>query len=143
MFITLFFAIIDTKSKKLTYSRAGHEPAILLKASSDDKSSSVEKLHGSGMAVGMVPSEIFDEMIEDQETVFESGDCLLLYTDGVSEATNNDGEEFGIQNLEAFVSTNSRLSPKSINRKLIARLDDFSSSECERDDVTLLTVRKT
>lgn len=143
MFITLFFAIIDTKSKKLTYSRAGHEPAILLKASSNGKSSSVEKLHGSGMAVGMVPSEIFDEMIEDQETVFESGDCLLLYTDGVSEATNNDGEEFGIQNLEAFVSTNSRLSPKSINRKLIARLDDFSSSECERDDVTLLTVRKT
>ena len=143
MFITLFFAIIDTKSKKLTYSRAGHEPAILLKASSDDKSSSVEKLHGSGMAVGMVPSEIFDEMIEDQETVFESGDCLLLYTDGVSEATNNDGEEFGIQNLEAFVSTNSRLGPKSINRKLIARLDDFSSSEYERDDVTLLTVRKT
>ena len=112
MFITLFFAIIDTKSKKLTYSRAGHEPAILLKASSGGKSSSVEKLHGSGMAVGMVPSEIFDEMIEDNETVFESGDCLLLYTDGVSEATNNDGEEFGIQNLEAFVSTNSRLSPK-------------------------------
>ena len=72
MFITLFFAIIDTKSKKLTYSRAGHEPAILLKASSNGKSSSVEKLHGSGMAVGMVPSEIFDEMIEDNETVFES-----------------------------------------------------------------------
>ena len=65
-----------------------------------------------------------------------------MYTDGVSEATH-DGEEFGIQNLEAFVSTNSRLSPKSINRKLIARLDDFSSSECEQDDVTLLTVRKT
>ena len=52
--------------------------------------------------VGMVPSEILDEMIEDQETVFESGDCLLLYTDGVSEATNNDGEEFGIQNLESL-----------------------------------------
>lgn len=143
MFITLFFAIIDTKSNKLTYSRAGHEPAILLKSSTDGKNSSIQKLHGNGMAVGMVPSDIFDEMIEDQETAFDSGDCLLLYTDGVSEATNNDGEEFGIQNLESFVSNNAKLSPKSINRKLIAKLDEFSSSELERDDVTLLTVRKT
>ena len=95
------------------------------------------------MAVGMVPSDIFDEMIDDHETAFDSGDCLLLYTDGVSEATNNDGEEFGIQNLESFVSNNAKLSPKSINRKLIAKLDEFSSSELERDDVTLLTVRKT
>ena len=143
MFITLFFAIIDTKNNKLTYSRAGHEPAILLNSSTDGKNSSIQKLHGNGMAVGMVPSDIFDEMIEDQETAFDSGDCLLLYTDGVSEATNNDGEEFGIQNLESFVSNNAKLSPKSINRKLIAKLDEFSSSELERDDVTLLTVRKT
>ena len=143
MFITLFFAIIDTKNNKLTYSRAGHEPAILLKSSTDRKNSAIQKLHGNGMAVGMVPSDIFDEMIEDKETAFESGDCLLLYTDGVSEATNNDGEEFGIQNLESFVSNNANLSPKSINRKLIAKLDEFSSSELERDDVTLLTVRKT
>ncbi|NDG54335.1 MAG: hypothetical protein EBY39_15155, partial [Flavobacteriia bacterium] len=85
----------------------------------------------------------FDEMIEDQETAFDSGDCLLLYTDGVSEATNNDVEEFGIHNLENFVSNNANPSPRSINRKLIARLDEFSSSELERDDVTLLTLRKT
>ena len=144
MFITLFFAIIDTKNKKITYSRAGHEPGLILKATTDDKNGSrVEELRGGGMAVGMVPCEIFDEMIEDHETNFENGDCLFLYTDGVTEATNDEGTEFGIKNLENFVTTNSSLSPKKINRKLISKLDSFSSSQFERDDITLLTIKKT
>ena len=144
MFITLFFAIVDTKNKKITYSRAGHEPGLILKATTDDKNGSrVEELRGGGMAVGMVPCEIFDEMIEDHETNFENGDCLFLYTDGVTEATNDEGTEFGIKNLENFVTTNSSLSPKKINRKLISKLDSFSSSQFERDDITLLTIKKT
>lgn len=144
MFITLFFAIVDTKNKKITYSRAGHEPGLILKATTDDKNGSrVEELHGGGMAVGMVPCEIFDEMIEDHETNFENGDCLFLYTDGVTEATNDEGTEFGIKNLENFVATNSSLSPKKINRKLISKLDSFSSTQYERDDITLLTIKKT
>ncbi|MEC8421376.1 MAG: GAF domain-containing SpoIIE family protein phosphatase [Verrucomicrobiota bacterium] len=143
MFITLFFAIIDTKNKTITYSRAGHEPAIIIRNPIDGKSASVEQLHGNGMAVGMVPSEIFDEMIEDREITFGSGDSLILYTDGVTEATNQDGEEFGIQNLESFATSNCNLSPKSINRKLVSKLDAFSSSQFERDDITLLTIRKT
>ena len=144
MFITLFFAIVDTKNKKITYSRAGHEPGLILKAKTDDmEGSRVEELHGGGMAVGMVPCEIFDEMIEDHETNFENGDYLILYTDGVTEATNDEGLEFGIKNLENFVSTNSDLSPKKINRKLISKLDSFSSKQFERDDITLLTIKKT
>lgn len=144
MFITLFFAIVDTKNKKITYSRAGHEPALILKATTDDQNGSrVEELHGGGMAVGMVPCEIFDEMIEDHETNFENGDCLFLYTDGVTEATNDEGTEFGIKNLENFVNTNSSLSPKKINRKLISKLDSFSSTQFERDDITLFTIKKT
>lgn len=144
MFITLFFAIVDTKNKKITYSRAGHEPGLILKATTDDKEGSrVEALHGGGMAVGMVPCEIFDEMIEDNETNFENGDYLILYTDGVTEATNDEGTEFGIKNLENFVSTNCGLSPKKINRKLISKLDSFSSKQFERDDITLLTIKKT
>ena len=144
MFITLFFAIVDTKNKKITYSMAGHEPGFILKAKTDDmEGSSVEELHGGGMAVGMVPCEIFDEMIEDHETNFENGDYLILYTDGVTEATNDEGMEFGIKNLENFVSTNSDLSPKKINRKLISKLDSFSSKQFERDDITLLTIKKT
>ena len=144
MFITLFFAIIDTKNKKITYSRAGHEPGLLIRGEKDSKDhSGVEELHGGGMAVGMVPCEIFEEMIEDHQTSFENGDCLLLYTDGVTEATNDEGEEFGIKKLENFASIHGDLSPKIINRKLISNLDSFSSTQFERDDITLLTIKKT
>ncbi|OUU25601.1 MAG: hypothetical protein CBC04_06410 [Verrucomicrobia bacterium TMED44] len=142
MFITLFFAIIDTKNKKLIYSRAGHEPAILIRNAGQGDSAKVEELHGNGMALGMVPSEIFDEMIEDKETTFNPGDCLFLFTDGVTEATNQEGEEFGIQNLKSFASKNISLGPKSINRKLISKINHFSSSQFERDDITLLCVKK-
>jgi serine phosphatase RsbU (regulator of sigma subunit) len=90
----------------------------------------------------MVPSEIFDEMIEDKETTFNPNDCLFLFTDGVTEATNQEGEEFGIQNLKSFASKNINLGPKSINRKLISKINHFSSSQFERDDITLLCVKK-
>ena len=86
------------KNKKITFSRAGHEPALIIRKQNLKNSTySVEELHGGGMAVGMVPSSIFDDMIEDVETEFDSEDTLLLFTDGVSEATNQDGEEYGLQ----------------------------------------------
>ena len=93
------------------------------------------------MAVGMVPSSIFDDMIEDVETEFDSEDTLLLFTDGVSEATNQDGEEYGLQNLKVFASENASYSPNVVNRKLINKLDAYTSSELERDDITLLCVK--
>ena len=67
----------------------------------------------------------------------------MLYTDGVTEATNDEGEEFGIKKLENFASIHGDLSPKIINRKLISNLDSFSSTQFERDDITLLTIKKT
>ena len=142
MFITIFFAIIDVKNKKITFSRAGHEPALIIRKQNLKNSTySVEELHGGGMAVGMVPSSIFDDMIEDVETEFDSEDTLLLFTDGVSEATNQDGEEYGLQNLKVFASENASYSPNVVNRKLINKLDTYTSSELERDDITLLCVK--
>ena len=70
MFITLFLAIIDTQANTATYARAGHEPALLAKQGEGDEIS-IDKLHGNGMALGMVPSEFFDETIEDKVVPFE------------------------------------------------------------------------
>jgi phosphoserine phosphatase RsbU/P len=72
MFITLVLAIIDTQANTITFSRAGHEPALLGKVNNDHLK--VEKLRGNGMALGMVPSDLFEEVIEDQTCAFEHGD---------------------------------------------------------------------
>ncbi len=141
MFITLFLAIIDTQKDLISYARAGHEPA-LLGTTSGEENHLVKKLHGRGMALGMVPSELFDEMIEDCEFPFKENDTLVLYTDGVTEAANAEKQEFGIERLSSFLASNSKNSAKSLNKNLVRFLNEFSSVETERDDVTLLTVKR-
>ena len=94
------------------------------------------------MALGMVPPELFEEMIEDCESSFERNDMLVLYTDGVTEAANHEKEEFGTNRLCELLATSSKSSAKDFNRMLVNKLDEFSSTESERDDITLLTVKR-
>ena len=141
MFITIFLAIIDTQANTLTYARAGHEPALLAKNQKKDDLS-IEKLHGSGMALGMVPSDLFEETIEDQTVPFETDDLLVLFTDGVTEAENEEKEEFGIDRLCETLSSSTSSKANVFNRKLLSELDDYSSDSFERDDLTIVAVKR-
>ena len=140
MFITLVLAIIDTQANTITFSRAGHEPALLGKVNGQQLS--VEKLRGSGMALGMVPSDLFEEVIEDQTCSFEKGDMLVLYTDGVTESQNQSNEEFGIDRLCEKLEGALEKSPHLFNSSLMNSLEEFSSISSDRDDLTLLTVKR-
>ncbi len=141
MFITLVLAIIDTQANTITFSRAGHEPALLGKVNNDHLK--VEKLRGNGMALGMVPSDLFEEVIEDQTCAFEHGDMLVLYTDGVTESQNQSKEEFGLDRLCEKLEGAKEKSPRSFNSSLMSSLEAFSSTSSDRDDLTLLTVKRT
>ena len=140
MFITLVLAIIDTQANTITYTRAGHEPSLLGKACGD--SLEVSKLQGNGMALGMVPSELFDEIIEDQSCTFEQGDMLVFYTDGVTESQSQSNEEFGLDRLCCTLENAKEKSPLSYNLSLMKDLKEFSSDSGDRDDLTLLTVKR-
>ena len=141
MFITLFLAVIDTQANSITYARAGHEPSLLGKQTKDGEFV-VSKLHGGGMALGMVPPHLFEEMIEDCESSFERNDMLVLYTDGVTEAANSEKEEFGTHRLSELLASSPKRSAKDFNHLLVKQLDEFSAADSERDDVTLLTVKR-
>ena len=140
MFITLVLAIIDTQANTITYTRAGHEPSLLGKVSGDNLE--VSKLQGNGMALGMVPSELFDEIIEDQSCTFEQGDMLVFYTDGVTESQSQSNEEFGLDRLCSTLENSKGKSPLSFNLSLMKDLKEFSSDSGDRDDLTLLTVKR-
>jgi sigma-B regulation protein RsbU (phosphoserine phosphatase) len=141
MFITLFLAIIDTQTNTATYARAGHEPALLAKQGEDDEIS-IEKLHGKGMALGMVPADFFDETIEDKVIPFEKGNVMVLFTDGVTEAENEEREEFGQERLCERLSSRILLKPNEFNQRLLSDLDEYSSASYERDDVTIVTLKR-
>jgi serine phosphatase RsbU (regulator of sigma subunit)/putative methionine-R-sulfoxide reductase with GAF domain len=132
-FITLIYGLLDTEAGTLVFSTAGHEPPALYRANRQ----TVEFRKPSGRAAGVMPDEIYNE----HEIHFEEGDCLLLYTDGVSEA-RRDGEFFGDAGIEAAMTRCSADdSTQSLLDRLLQDIIDFARGEV-RDDIAMLAIRK-
>ena len=139
MFITITFAVIESDASKVVIARAGHEKPIVYRA---NENKCVE-INSSGMAVGMVEPEMFNEVIEDIEVPLNKNDVLVLYTDGVTEATNNKKEEFSTNRLiDSIVGTTSNLCPQNLNDKIIEDLRTFMGNNSYGDDFTLLSIKK-
>ena len=95
------------------------------------------------MALGMVSSELFDDVIEDAAFEMNSGDVLVLYTDGLTEASNPDGNEFSSKKLAETVSTLRSRNVNDLNDEIIKSVEAFMTPENKYgDDLTLLTVKK-
>jgi serine phosphatase RsbU (regulator of sigma subunit) len=132
-YATLFFAEYDDDTRKLRYSNCGHPPALLLHG--DD---SLERLGATCTVVGLF--EQWECMMEERELA--PGDAILLYTDGVTEAVNGEGEEFGEERLLEAARQHSQL---SLPEFLVAVTDQarrFSPHE-QVDDITLIVAKST
>ena len=97
MFITIFYGILDLDTNALRYVRAGHEPVLLVRKGA----TAPELLGGDGLAVGLDEGAVFDSLLEEREVALAPGDLVALYTDGITEARNAKGEEFGRDRLAA------------------------------------------
>src|SRR5690606_30616925 len=135
MFVALFYGIYDLDTKVLRFCRAGHEPPLLLRSTGE-----VEQLPGAGLAIGLDDGELFDEMLQEREVKFGAGDLLALYTDGITEAANPQGEEFGRDRLAASLQ-------RHLDRPLtemVKTVDRYVRNFCvlapRHDDRTLLLV---
>jgi sigma-B regulation protein RsbU (phosphoserine phosphatase) len=136
-FISATYFVINTESKKVFYSRAGHCPVLLYKSSKQK----AEFLKDKGTALGMVRSQDYRNFVEDNEFAYEAGDVMILYTDGITEAKNNKGEEFGNERLAEVLQNNAEKSSKEIEESVISTLYKFSGSEDINDDYTSMTVK--
>jgi len=141
MFVTVFFGILDPTSGALTYCNAGHNPPYLLRAQDGH---AAQALRRTGMAMGVTGDAHWE-----QETVqMDHGDVLLLYTDGVTEAHNPQGDLFGEARLLQAVQVNlDRLaqggpSAQRLNDALISEVRSFSGHAGRSDDLTLMIVRR-
>ncbi|MBU1937482.1 serine/threonine-protein phosphatase, partial [bacterium] len=111
---------------------AGHNPPFLLR-----RDGSIKCLDKGGLILGTIPGIPYQ-----QETIkLESGELLLMYTDGVSEAMNNAEEEFGDERIAKLLQENAKLSPEALLAKLEADVIDFNGSDEFEDDFTLLAAR--
>ncbi len=139
MFVTVTYAIIDSEKMTLTMARAGHELPVLCR--SDGVSPKAELLKSAGMALGMAPAGLFDKVLTDFTVPFEPGDVFVLYTDGVTEATNQEGVEFTAGRLAAAVESLRDLPAPEINEAILEQVARFAGGRGQADDVTLLTVK--
>ncbi|MEO5601933.1 MAG: GAF domain-containing SpoIIE family protein phosphatase [Cyclobacteriaceae bacterium] len=138
-FISATYFIVDTHSKKVHYSRAGHCP-LLYYYSAKDKA---EYFKDKGIALGMVRNRSYSNFIQANEFQYNSGDIMVLYTDGVTEAKNTKGEEFGYDRLADVLIEVKNLPSRQIQEHLIKRLYEFSGTTNINDDYTTMIVKFT
>ena len=137
-YATLFFADYDDSSRKLRYANCGHLPPLLLRAGkcSPHQPPKAEWLHSTCTVTGLFEAW-HCEIAEAQLT---PGDMLVLYTDGVTEATNANGEEFGEKHLLETVASNSQLPVAPLLQAIVGAVQKFSGGE-QQDDITLVVAR--
>ncbi len=133
MFVTLFYAILDAKKKRLKYVNAGHNPPLLLR----QPSGGTILLKADGIALGVMDGI----KLEEAEVQLEKGDLITLFTDGVTEAINEKEEQFGQQRLLETIEANRTLSAKEIVHKIQEAVADFSGDQPQFDDITLMIIK--
>src|ERR1700757_765812 len=130
-YATLFFAEYDDQARHLRYANCGHHSGLLL------RSNSVERLDSTCTVLGLFKE--WHCSIEERQ-IFP-GDLLALYTDGVTEAFNDEGEEFGEQRLIETLRRNRDLSSEELLTAIVDDLQRFSSGHDQHDDITLIVAK--
>src|SRR5713101_518080 len=131
-YVTLLIAEIDTHKRTLHYVNCGHNPALLFRASTG----TLTRLSSSCPPIGLSPEEICELASAD----LMAGDVAVFYTDGVTEAGNRFGEEFGLERLSAVVRRGSSLSAEDLMIDIYNTAADFCGDDFD-DDATILVVK--
>lgn len=134
LFITMFCARYTPGDGALTYANAGHNPPILARA--DD--GGIVELDADGAAIGFLDDVDFEERTE----TIADGDCLLLYTDGAVEALDPAAEQFGEGRLGDVVAAMAPAGARAVVDAVVSSLNDFTEGAHQRDDITLVAVRR-
>ncbi len=132
-FVTIFFGKLEPNSHTFTYGSAGHNSAYLYRAASGEE----VLLHPTGPAIGLM--EGFG--VHSEQVELNPGDTLVLYTDGVTEASNRDGTQLGLDALAEVIRLNQTLAPEQIIQRVLQKLNSYIDGSPLTDDVTLVVCK--
>ena len=134
MFVTIFYAVYDPASGELNYANGGHNAPLVVHA--DGSSTLLPPT--DGIALGVMP----DIEYKENTVTLQPGDLVVLYTDGVSEAEDDQGEQFGLERLCEVFAGGSHEDIRAANAAIFDAVDAFANEAPQFDDVTCLTLRR-
>ncbi|HBH23690.1 MAG TPA: serine/threonine protein phosphatase [Cytophagales bacterium] len=135
--ITASIMYIHCKEKKICLSRAGHCPTLIYEA----KTGKVKFIEGKGLGLAILRNNNYKNFVESMDLKYGAGNILMLYTDGIIEAKNKDGLEFGYDRLKRFMEDNHQLSPEQLNNQLLDMVHQFAEKQILDDDYTTLIIK--
>ncbi len=135
-FISLIYAIVDTKSATMYLSRAGHCPMVHVHNGN-------VKLHKpNGIGLGLTGASLFNEVIEEETVLLASGDICVFYTDGITEARNPAGDEFGTDRLVRVITKNQHRNAQDLRCVILEEISSFTGMESFDDDLTIVIFKR-
>ncbi len=132
-YATLFYGVLHASVDKITFCNAGHNEPILI-----DHDGNVERLKEGGIIVGALPEITYEEKTID----FPSGDVLVVYSDGITEAMDRKEEEFGEERLINLIKENRHLSASELIDKIINIVNKHAEGEDQMDDMTIVIIKR-
>lgn len=132
-FVSFFFSVVDPKTGELVYANAGHNPPMIARV--DGR---IDHLQGGGLLMGILPSAQY----EAYNAKLNPGDCLVVFSDGVTEAADLSGEEFGEERLACILQENRSRRPHEIVEAVASAVAEFSGGAPVADDLTLVVAKR-
>ena len=142
-FITMIYAVVDLGARTVTYVRAGHTPLIFVPADGHPPRRS-QVLMPDGLVVGLHLEGIeekFAALLEERTLEIAVGDLLVLYTDGITEAMNEESDLFGEERLSRLLEEQAHLSTEELREQILGGVEAFVGGAEQHDDMTLVLLR--
>jgi serine phosphatase RsbU (regulator of sigma subunit)/anti-sigma regulatory factor (Ser/Thr protein kinase)/transposase len=140
MFVTMFYVVLDSVNRVVTYASAGHNPMILYRGESD----ATYFLKPKGIPVGIdaPDADLFRRTISVERLTLKQEDMLVIYTDGITEAMNPAREQFGEGRLLSAIKKFGHLSAQEFSEALDKEIHEFTSGAPQNDDITLVAIKE-
>jgi sigma-B regulation protein RsbU (phosphoserine phosphatase) len=137
MFVTMFFGVLDRLTGRIDFASAGHNPLLCISAADGD----ISQYKPKGYPLGLMAPEQFVERIEVHSLNLKPGDVLVQYSDGINEAHNRGGEEYGMDRFVSSIRQNSRKTAEKLVESVVHAHSEFVGSVAQYDDITLVAVK--
>jgi serine phosphatase RsbU (regulator of sigma subunit) len=141
-FITMIYAVVDVEQRTLTVARAGHCPLVFVPGS-HASCRDPQSVQPDGMVLGLAldTGDVFNRLLEEVTLPLGEGDLFLLYTDGISEAMNVEGDCFGDARLAELAREHADLGSSELRERILDEVRRFAGAAAQHDDMTMVLVK--